>query len=138
GRGAGVRLVVSVTVEVPPMLENRCPIRCLRGGCEGDGLSDGGRARREGEARDRRGLRANRLAEDAGRADREREDGEDGPTPVARKAQVAGHRTGREEPGLTHRSTRAGGLPRRIRKRVYLPITSALVTKTSILTPGRR
>ena len=36
------------------------------------------------------------------------------------------------------RSTRAGVLPRRIRKRVYFPIESLLVTKILTLTPGRR
>jgi hypothetical protein len=47
------------------------------------------------------------------------------------------HRTGRLLPGMRHLSTRAGGLPARIRKRVYLPIRAPLRTYSSRVTPAR-
>ena len=47
----------------------------------------------------------------------------------------AGHRSARMEPGGRQRSRRAGALPARITKRVYLPIRVRPITKTSITAP---
>ena len=49
-----------------------------------------------------------------------------------------GQATGFGLPGIRQRSWRAGGLPLRIRKRVYLPITSDLVTNTLSMARVRR
>ena len=54
----------------------------------------------------------------------------------AENAEVQRQRTGRELPGIRQRSTRAGGLPARIRKRVYFPIVPLCRTKMTNPVPG--